>query len=157
ASEPSLPLLTLPMSGRDEKGACGRVVTRAARPRRNASTDPKTSGKHDLSPRFALSWRFHSTPSRPFGDTRDGDDLHPRHTSEVTSARTGGDLGGRVKISRRTGWRSPTGRRRAGGQGFEPRLPGPEPGVLPLHHPPKGRAMLPAGLSDRRSGPEKEK
>src|SRR5712691_8046980 len=25
----------------------------------------------------------------------------------------------------------------AGGQGFEPRLPGPEPGVLPLHHPPR--------------------
>ena len=26
----------------------------------------------------------------------------------------------------------------AGGRGFEPRLPGPEPGVLPLNYPPRG-------------------
>ena len=30
----------------------------------------------------------------------------------------------------------------AGGPGFEPRLPGPEPGVLPLNYPPKPRALL---------------
>lgn len=29
-------------------------------------------------------------------------------------------------------------RKLAGGQGFEPRIPGPEPGVIPFNYPPSG-------------------
>ncbi len=31
----------------------------------------------------------------------------------------------------------------AGGPGFEPELPGPEPGVLPLNYPPTCKTIMP--------------
>src|SRR5439155_18007302 len=91
--------------------------------------------------------RFETSATRPplfmVAPSAAGSNVHRRRTAGGRSNRRIGPRQAFRSAGETTGWRIPTAAVRdrargavAGAQGFEPRLTGPEPVVLPLHHAP---------------------